>query len=428
MYLTFILSCPAAQQDKWITIFVHGGGAHPLYLNISDTFKIISDNISTSVYTKTTELLRKDPYFMQMQPQQRVGLTKSWPIKTMNPSNGAQIFGKFYSEMNNFAELPPTEMYSFGWAGLLSCKVRRRASEKLYEEIASLAKKIRKQGDNPKFRLIAYSHGGNVALHLGEVARNRKYTPFKIEQLILVSTPIHTNTQFYLQNGLFKNTYLFYSKGDNIQSSDFLSSPTNSFSHHTFLAQEGPIPKNITQVQVRIFRTKISVPRKKGPAHIIPRYEMVHPNHTEMFFFGWAPEWYRKYFPIRPLSVSLLIPYFLKAIEKNHLKGKHIRITVVPEEEEMIIKIRNAKRTEDLEIPFLTQQELNHFRKKLQQFRPANVAYKDYRKRMKKHWHAAKEFIRKAYKQKLKARHQKKKLKGKPVCNISLFQEIKKTR
>lgn len=426
----FLATSASSAQDKWITIFLHGGGAHPLYLNISDAFKLLHDDIQNSVYTQTTQLLREDPYFMKLHPQDRVGLHKVWPIKDkpINEYSGGEIFGKLFSDISNAVGLKPTELYAFGWSGLLSCKARRKAAIKLYEAIKNLYYKVKKQGDNPRFRIIAYSHGGNTALHMGEAARNNGYTPFKIDELILVSTPVHINTQFYLQNGLFQKVYLFYSKGDNIQSSDFVSSPTHSFAHHFFHKKHGPLPHKITQVQMRIFRTHILIPQKDGTVHIMPKYEMVHPNHTEMFFFGWTPEWYRKYFPLRPLSVGLLIPLFLKTISEQHLNGKHIRITLYPEEERMAIKIKNGegKKEKELNVPFFTKPELTHFRKELQQFKPDNVTFREYRNRMKKHWNEAKQNIRDSFKRKEKIRKQKKQLKGQKVCNVSLFNPIQK--
>ncbi len=417
-------------DDRWVTVFLHGGGAHPLYLNISDTFKLLHDNILKSVYTKTTDALREDPYFMKLHPQDRDGMIRVWPLtqeKPIEDYTGGEIFGKMFSEINDLAGLPPTEMYAFGWSSRLSCKARRKAAKDLYEALKKLYYEIIKQGDTPHFRIVAYSHGGNVALHLGEAARNNGYTPFKIDQFIMISTPIHANTQAYLDNGLFKDIYLFYSKGDNIQSSDFFSSPTNSFSHHFFLKKDGPLPKNITQVQMRIFRTHIKIPKKDGTFHIMPRYEMVHPNHTEMFFFGWTPEWYRKYFPLKPLSVGLLMPLYLKDIQENHLEGKHLRITLRPEDETLQIKIKNGvKKTKELELPFFTKKEFTRIRKELQQFKPPHVQYKEYHKRMKEHWETAKQSLRDTRKLKEKMRHQKKELEGQPVCNVGLFTQVVK--
>ncbi|HLD21541.1 MAG TPA: hypothetical protein VJB65_01460 [Patescibacteria group bacterium] len=365
---------------------------------------------------------------MKLQPQNRIGLHKAFPVdkKPLREYAGGEIFGQLFNDINNAVGLPPTELYAFGWTGLLSCKSRRKSAEILYKAIKDLYYKTKKQGDNPRFRIIAYSHGGNTALHMGEAARNNGYTPFKIDELILVSTPVHINTQFYLQNGLFKNVYLFYSKGDNIQSSDFVSSPTHSFAHHFFHKKHGPLPHTITQVQIRIFRTHIKIPQKDGTFHIMPKYEMVHPNHTEMFFFGWAPEWYRKYFPIKPLSVGLLIPFFLKTINEQHLNGKHIRMTLYPEKENMTIKIKDGegKKEKELSVPFFTKQELTHFRKELQEFKPDNVTYKEYRTRMKKHWNEAKKSIRDSVKRREKIRKQKKQLKGQQVCNVSLFAPV----
>ena len=86
IWLILLIMCSKiCADDRWVTVFLHGGGAHPLYLNISDTFKILHDDILKSVYAKTTDSLREDPYFMKLQPQDREGMVRVWPLTEEKP-------------------------------------------------------------------------------------------------------------------------------------------------------------------------------------------------------------------------------------------------------------------------------------------------------------------------------------------------------
>jgi hypothetical protein len=376
---------------------MHGGGAHPLYLNISDTFKIIHDNVERSVYEKTTKLLREDPYFFQVQPQQGAGLKKAVNGIEFDPHNGAHLFGLMFDTISKKVGFPSTDIYSFGWTGLLSINARRAAARKLYHELEVLVEKTRKHGDTPHIRLIAYSHGGNTALHLSEEHHARGAQSFVIDELILLATPIQQNTLRAINSQLFKKVYLFYSIGDNIQSSDFLSSPTHSFTHRMFTEHKDfKIPEHVTQVQVRFWRKHITVIQKDRTRRVIRRHDMIQPNHTEMFFFGWTPEWYRKHFPIKPLSVGLLIPYFMHIIRDNKLEGQNVRFTVIPEEEQVVVL--NKRTNETSTVPFFNQKTFMALRNQLWQYKPTNM--NEYRDRMKVHWRKAKQEVREEYKQK----------------------------
>ncbi len=315
----------------------------------------------------------------------------------MDKRYGAHIFGEFYAHMNDLAGFAPTLMYSFGWSSLLSITARRAAARELYKSLLALIKYMQSQGLEPRIRLLAFSHGGNVALYLAEAARAYAHTPFVIEEFILISTPVQPDTDLYLKSKIFKKIYLFYSVGDNIQSSDFLSSSEHVFARHFFVDRRtSELPACVTQIQVRFIRKKFVMTKKDGTEKVFYRRDLIQPNHTEMYFFGWTPEWYRRYFPIKPLPVILLIPIIMRALEKNHICCNRIRVTIIPEESRMEIYVK-ATDTK-IEVPFLPRPLLDEIRQDLWKLQPTNM--NEYRWRMKEHWKHAQAIVREEYRAK----------------------------
>lgn len=394
---------PTKRTPINVNIYIHG--TIKPRLSLCDFFKTLNDTAHNSMYAEITRLVRIDKFFHQTQPMQDLGLKKAFPTKEKKES-GAYIFAKAYEEMSKIAnpKAPQTKHYTFGWSGLLTRRSRRRSAKKLYEELTRKVKNLRKEGFEPIIRIIGYSHGGNVALHLAEEARDVRHYPFTVQELILISAPIQMETRNYVNNPLFKKVFNFYSAGDHVQTGDFLSSLTHSFGHHTFLS-EGSFkrPSKITDIQVRFIRKKILIPQKDGKIKTLYRTDYINPTHTEMFFFGWAAEWYRRHFPIKPLSVALLIPLIQEKIKKHNLEGKSIKVTIIPEDEKMIFSVSDEK---DITTQFFTKKEMNKIKKDLLKYQPKNYK-KQYHNRVKE----IKEEAKKIHKEKMKQRKVKRKLK-----------------
>ncbi len=98
--------------------------------------------------------------------------------------------------------------YMFGWSGRLCFKYRKKAAMELYEYLKNI---------NGPITLIGHSHGGNVALLLEEVAKEKCDYNFKIDRLILLATPVQKATESYITSSIFKKVYALYSSGDFIQ-------------------------------------------------------------------------------------------------------------------------------------------------------------------------------------------------------------------
>lgn len=107
--------------------------------------------------------------------------------------------------------------YLFGWSGSLSFKEREKAAKKLYMQLKALRDEyVKKYGVEPKIRLIAHSHGGNVALLLEKV-KDTNDLEFSIEELIMLATPVQYETKQYAASPLFKKIYSLYSHFDSLQ-------------------------------------------------------------------------------------------------------------------------------------------------------------------------------------------------------------------
>lgn len=107
--------------------------------------------------------------------------------------------------------------YFFGWSGSLSARARKKAACQLYEYI--------KEFKNRPITLIGHSHGGNVALLLEEVIKEKCVKDefiknIHIEKVILLACPVMITTQDYIKSNIFKKVISLYSTGDRTQNRD----------------------------------------------------------------------------------------------------------------------------------------------------------------------------------------------------------------
>ncbi|MBA2306729.1 hypothetical protein H0W26_01190 [Candidatus Dependentiae bacterium] len=107
--------------------------------------------------------------------------------------------------------------FLFGWSGDLSVTKRRKAAAELTASVLDLIEKYASEGISIGLRIIAHSHGGNVALHLAETVTNKEFT---IDELILLACPVQKGTASYITNPLFSSIYSVHSHLDVIQRMD----------------------------------------------------------------------------------------------------------------------------------------------------------------------------------------------------------------
>ncbi len=112
----------------------------------------------------------------------------------------------------------PREFFLYGWSGKLTDpKYREEAAHTLKDEIE---KRIRKYtisyGIRPKIRIIAHSHGGNVALNLAHDLESDQ-SDIILDEVILLATPVQEFTNKHIKSKNIGKLYHFYSDSDWIQ-------------------------------------------------------------------------------------------------------------------------------------------------------------------------------------------------------------------
>ena len=128
------------------------------------------DSIEESIYYRSTEINRRDPFFYKNQAMAGLGLHR---IDIDHPHNNAAapILAASFEEISRHVGNAPSNINTIPLVGadLVSNKLRYLESAFLHQDLEVLIKKLRREGFIPKIRLIGYSHGGNLALQLGAI-------------------------------------------------------------------------------------------------------------------------------------------------------------------------------------------------------------------------------------------------------------------
>lgn len=251
------LAWPTTKEElpePWVTIFVHGILGVDAKTCLANAFQFMTDQIVHTVYAKSVEYMRADPFFTKNQVMQGIGML---PIDLDNYEKGyaSGAVARTYNHVLSRCPIKQhTYYYTFGWSGLLSFKARYEDSKKFYLALVELRDQMRKRGIDPKIRLIGYSHGANICLNLGQVYKEEPFASMslKINELILLGAPIQRETEQLVESPIFKKIYSFYSRSDNVQKKDLFSSQ-QFFSKRVFCnRREFDLPATLTQIEVRI--------------------------------------------------------------------------------------------------------------------------------------------------------------------------------
>lgn len=339
--LSCSFACPSAQNSHapkpeiWLNFFVHGIMSIKPHLTVGNFLRFMRDDVENTTYSKAVEIMRKNEHFYKNQAMQGFGCSK---IDCTNASKGhaCGALANILDTLTAYTDGPNIEnhYYTFGWSGLLSPTCRYKESIDLYHQIDQELKRYKQKGITPNIRVVGYSHGGNVVLNLAKVRQREPVNKeLVIDETILLGTPIQGETDYLVNDALFKKIYNIYSTGDRVQKLDFFSF-RRFFSQRVFKERSGfTLPKKLIQVQLKITRNtpKSRSCSKKfantynfknksivsGKSHLLKDSS---PGHAELWFFGWTPVHYRTTFALNPLPAVALLPLILKNVrEFEHL-------------------------------------------------------------------------------------------------------------
>ncbi len=365
--------------ENWITVFIHGSVSLRRRLGIRNIFKMLYDTIEESVYYRSTEINRRDPFFYKNQAMFGLGLHKI-DIYDLHKNAAAPILAASFEEISLRAGYPKTdEYYTFGWSGLISNKLRFLEGAFLYQDLEKIFKKYEKEGYTPRIRLIGYSHGGNLALQLGAIYKTKKESEhFHIEELWLLGTPIQVETDYLINSPIFNKVFNFYSRADKVQTLDFFSFK-RFFSQKKFSKRSNfKIPEKLYQVRIKITKHEPKLKRRqKKLADLdlasVCRFKEVNydPGHFELWFMGWTILTYRQTFPFYPLPTLTFLPFITRFVEKNSDVPHDIVADFKPDREEIEIKsYHTAGSKYCTTIPFISNELLQHIQEHSKKFVP----------------------------------------------------------
>lgn len=294
-------------------VFIHGTILP--YPSPSSLFSSIKNTLKSGRREKISwenrfihELRFKSIY--KFQPIQEYGLQRIQfaPITQNSPYYYSFVTAtSFQNILNNInpEEYSDTSFYTFGWDGRLSNQSRVESAKILYQSLFYEVQKLKNKYENVNITILAHSHGGNVALNMAN-AYNELKSDLLIDKLILLGTPIQSETANFILSPLFKKIYNFYSNSDIVQVMDILSTQDSS-SKRRF--------KNITPLQ-NMVQIELMVGQK-------------HPAHNELWLFGDKSNWlYRHKLATYPVAIFMFVPTILNFIEKNLTESKDLLLTI----------------------------------------------------------------------------------------------------
>ena len=312
-------------KNIMLTVFVHGS-LRPR-VKMSDVIAISKDkNVPNTNYGKTNLYIRNHQFTRQSQAMQDLGLQEI----DQKSTDSCKLAFKIIQELDNESN---QKAYTFGWSGLLTRSGRRNEGLKLYTQLSKVIENLKKQNINLKIRIIAFSHGGNVSLNMAHAYDNEPN--FYIDELIMIGTPVQRDTDFLVNNKIFKNIYHFYSSEDLAQKIDHLSASTHHC-HQRFAERKNfCLPAKLKQIRIRVKKASGSK-NKITPfccKSVTPntKFQYVDPGHIELWFFGWCASGYRQDYPLYPLPVTIFTPWISRMIKQIPDNNSHITAEIYPQ-------------------------------------------------------------------------------------------------
>lgn len=377
-----------ASDIVWMNVFVHGIMSIKPHLTICNFSRFMHDDVQNTVYSKTVELMRHDPHFYQNQAMQGHGLQEIFLDRIERGyASGALacIHQTIYKELK-YNKPVENRYYTYGWSGLLSDKSRTREAIEFYRSLVHEVSRLQSLGKTPRVRLISYSHGGNLCLKLALAKPiDKSLATLSVDELILMGVPIQNESDYLIDDPIFKRIYNVYSRGDRIQKLDFFSYD-RFFSNRIFKDRDGfKVPNNkVIQIQLRITRNNHFQQTKKfsiaqfdinNTAILSGKHRIFRdssPGHAELWFFGWTPQNYREKFALTPLPAAAILPIMIDAVhqfEDKDLFSAPTLVDIRPEHEIMIVKNQKSQRSIVVG-EFMPMSKLKELKEFSLQFRP----------------------------------------------------------
>ena len=376
--------------------------------------KLIQDNIEKTKYTRATKHIRSSPHITKEQAIQDLGLHKI-DKTNIGPGKAATALALIFDQVDLWLYKRKSKLnhyYTYGWSGLVSRKARYEEAKRFHKELADVVYKFKKEGIEPKIRIVGYSHGGNMGLCLARVQEKEKLQrKLTIDELILLGTPNHSRVVKTINHPMFKKVYNICSKSDLVQTLDF-TLPGTMFSKRWFAStKKRPLPKKLTQIDLKMIRNRTTSkkwkknkdPRRKtekavflnGKANLLRN---ISPAHSELWFFDWVRIGYRDNLPISPLPVVALLPVILQESDRcTTCPDTHQVIELRPQHETMIINPGKGRYVR----PLLCTKKLNQLKKLAKKFATEKQTQEEYNQIVKSALHKAAKEIREERRKKL---------------------------
>lgn len=372
-------------QDVWLNVFVHGIMSIKPHISWNNFMLFLKDEVAGTLYEKTVELMREDEFFFRNQAMQHIGFHRIDPAFFEGNASASTAF-VLEEVSKHYGINRKNYYYTYGWSGLLSAKSRFKDAKKLFMALEQEVARFRAQNLNPRIRLIGYSHGGNVNLNLAAVRQKEfPHSKLVIDEVVNIGTPVITDTDYLVNDPLFKRFFHLYSLYDRVVILD-LFAPRQFFSDRIFRPRKGfTLPDKLIQIQLKVTRCKNSIlhdPQRFNLSSNLTKPNIVYgkkgllrdmsPGHVELWFFGWTPLYYRKNYPLYPLPTIAFAPVIIHHAEQiaKSLSPEHSVVADIRPQHNVILFRKNFDYQVHSTVSYLPQEKLQKLHDAILQCKP----------------------------------------------------------
>lgn len=266
-------------QEEVITVFIHGS----MYVQLAflSPFCVLYDSFNgKSWYEKAVSSLRHHTSNQQGKIILTNGLLEVTDLIQQDYFEGAARYNGACHIIRGLQRAYPKKQnsshrfFNFGWSGILSERDRKLAAEDLYDALYAIKQEAHLRQKEVRIELYAFSHGGQIALHLPAVRKLRGDTHFTIDLVVLSAVPLYYENTRNLLMGMFSTTINCYTPGDFAQTIDHFSTPATP---HQTIIETIPLPEKKSSIHV------IDLAITLGERHRVPHCAFFHINKLQIF-------------------------------------------------------------------------------------------------------------------------------------------------